>query len=649
MRRFALAVAAIACLLASCTASFLGGGERGWPDAQVAELLRQLPPEGKYPDATALVILDQDIIEVFPEGDYERRCRTVIKVLKEAGKGYGDVSLGFNSRLQRVRILHARTITPDGRVIPLRKNAIKVTTPYSDYPEYSDYKELAFSLPGVEVGSVIDYEFCVEAEPYIKGHFSRRAFFQWSKPVLFSRYEITMPKDKELKYLVLHPPKGIDPSPLISHRGDKKVYLWEFWDLPGVPMDEYSTPPEGELTFNILVTTLQRWDDFFSWWRHLIEGKTEPDEAIRRKVQELTKGLKDRRSKIRALFDFVKLKIRYVSVDLGEPGYEPTPAREVLENKYGDCKDKSTLLISMLAAAGIKAYYVFIPTHYTEDMIREIPYPFQFDHCIVAVPEGEGYLFLDPTDSMRRFGYLPAMDRGRKVLIFKDDEVLFAKTPSEDPPPDGVLIRQTIKVGEDGSLEISALKTYLGDSDFTMRRAYEDKSPAQIKEDFKSNIESWSPGAKLIDYHCTDPFDFTEWFRERYKFYAPNYCERAGDLLFFKIPNIWAGCIEWSRTRKYPLDIWGGWVRRHEMEIIPPPGYKILRLPEPIKVKSPYLDFEAVYEERAGKIFYRQEFIQKAVRISPEEYPTYRRFCQRVEVYNRKETIFFIKAKGKGD
>jgi len=219
----------------------------------VAELLRQLPPDDKYPDATALVILDQDIIEVFPQGDYERRCRAVIKVLKEAGKGYGDVSLGFNSRLQRVRILHARTITPDGRVIPLRKNAIKVTTPYSDYPEYSDYKELAFSLPGVEVGSVIDYEFCVEAEPYIKGHFSRRAFFQWSKPVLFSRYEITLPKYKELKYLALHPPKGIDPSPLISHRGDKKVYLWEFRDLPGVPMDEYVTPPEGEFTFNILV------------------------------------------------------------------------------------------------------------------------------------------------------------------------------------------------------------------------------------------------------------------------------------------------------------------------------------------------------------------------------------------------------------
>jgi len=623
----------------ACTLGLRGERE---PD-EVLQLLPQISAD-KHPDVSAVVLLDQSLIEILPSGGYQARYRTVIKILKETGRHYGDVSFDFNSRLKEVKILHARTIAPDGRIIPLKENAIKIINPYSDYPEYSDYKELVFSLPGVEVGSVIDYEIYVKAKSNIRGHFSTRPFFQWTKPVLLSRYKITIPKEMSITYLALHPPKGVDPSPLITYQGDKKTYLWEFRDIPGVPNDEDLTPPEGEFTFNILITTMERWEDFFSWWRELIKGKTEPDEAIKRKTKELTEGLKGRKEKIEAIFDYVKRKIRYVSVNLGKPGYEPTPAREVFENKYGDCKDKSTLLISMLAAAGIKAYYVLIPTHYTENLIREIPFPFQFDHCIVAVPEGKDYLFLDPTDSMCRFGHLPLMDQGRNVLIFKDEKAVFAKTPRADPLSNGIFIWKTIKVGEDGSLEVTTEETYFGEEDSTMRHTYKGKSPAQIKKEVKDTIESWSFGAKLIDYSCTDPLNFREWFHEKTVYYIPDYCQKAGDILSFRIPDIYIGCSYVTKSRKYPLNIWGGYFVRQKAEIIPPPGYKILALPRPMRVKSPYLEYQSVYEEREGKIFYTQEFIQRAVRISPKEYPIYRDLCQKVNDHNRKEAIFFIRA-----
>ncbi len=158
----------------------------------------------------------------------------MIKVLTERGKHYGNIRFGFNSRLQKVKILRAKTTTPDGKTIPLKENAIKVVTPYSWYPEYSDYKELTFSMPGVLVGSIIDYEILLESKPQIEGYYSKRPFFQWRSPVLLSRHKVILPKDRELKYLASHPPKGINPSPSISYQGEKKVYLWEFRDIPQI-------------------------------------------------------------------------------------------------------------------------------------------------------------------------------------------------------------------------------------------------------------------------------------------------------------------------------------------------------------------------------------------------------------------------------
>ncbi|MBW2040275.1 MAG: DUF3857 domain-containing protein [Deltaproteobacteria bacterium] len=221
--------------ISSCTLPLLR--HKGPTDDEISQLIRTAPPADAYPDAPALVIFDQDIIEVFPDASYKATYHKVIKVLAERGKRYGDIRFGFNSRMQKVKILHAKTTTPDGETIPLKENAIKIVTPYSWYPEYSDYKQLTFSMPGVLVGSVIDYEILLEGKPSIKDHYSDHLFSQGRSPILLSRHKVILPKDKELKYLALHAPKGIDPSPLISYEADKKVYLWEFRDIPQI-LDE---------------------------------------------------------------------------------------------------------------------------------------------------------------------------------------------------------------------------------------------------------------------------------------------------------------------------------------------------------------------------------------------------------------------------
>ena len=156
----------IICILTSCTIDLLTT-KRGL-DPEVSRLLKALPSAGSYPDADILYLLDEGIEEVFSDGRCSNTYHMVFKIVSERGKNYANCEIGYNSHTETVNLLYARTITPEGKIIPLKKNAIKVITPYSEYPSYSDYKELTFSMPAVGIDCVIDYKY-VKKQKLVKG------------------------------------------------------------------------------------------------------------------------------------------------------------------------------------------------------------------------------------------------------------------------------------------------------------------------------------------------------------------------------------------------------------------------------------------------------------------------------------------------
>jgi transglutaminase-like putative cysteine protease len=81
------------------------------------------------------------------------------------------------------------------------------------------------------------------------------------------------------------------------------------------------------------------------------------------------------------------LKFHYIGLDFGIGRYQPHAADDVLDNGYGDCKDKHTLLATMLKAVGIDAWPALI--HATRKLDPEVPSPAQFNHVITVVPRGD--------------------------------------------------------------------------------------------------------------------------------------------------------------------------------------------------------------------------------------------------------------------
>jgi transglutaminase-like putative cysteine protease len=604
---------------------------KGTIDDEVIHLLEDLPPDETYPDASVIMILDEKVDEVQADGTSRSTLHEVFKVLKEEGKGYANVEIGYNAHREQVSIEYARTITPWGKVVPLDDIAVRVSTPYGNYPPYSDYRVLTFSLPGVAIGSVIDYKVVVEKRhPAMAGAYASRFYFQGYDPVIISRFTVITPKDMDLEYSIRNPLTEAKPAPQVSRKHGKKISIWEYRNIPQI-IPEHNMPPLAEIACNIRVTTVSSWKEFFSWWNELKDRKTEANDAIREKVAALTEGLQSPEEKAAALFYFIEREIRYVSINLGQSSYEPAIAPEVFANKYGDCKDKSTLLISMLEAAGISASYVLIPTRDIGSLTKDFPYPFQCNHCIVAIEGTEEYQFLDPAGETYPFGYLPSEDQDRDCLILKEPGV-FAHTPLAQPRDNGVLQQQTITIGSDGSIEVVRKVSTCGDYGAADRAAFIDYDPTDLREHFERAVSSFDPRATLIAYQISDPSNFEIPFTKIYRYVAERYCKRAGDLLMFPMPGVSYECLTPATDRRrYPIEQTSVSSLRDEAQIVLPDGYEVYYLPTGMDLTIPSHEFRCLYNYEGGRIYYSGEEIRKSTAVPLEAYPDYRTFCRYME------------------
>ena len=187
--------------------------------------------------------------------------------------------------------------------------------------------------------------------------------------------------------------------------------------LPSFPANTIS-----ELAAYVHVSTYQAWDEVATWYQGLIKGQVDSSPQIRAAVHEVTRGIADERGRIRALYDYVVGKTRYVGLEFGIHGFQPYRTPQIFARKFGDCKDKASLLVVMLKEAGIPSTMVLARTRTGGDIDSRPASLAPFDHAIVYVPKYDWYL--DGTAEFSGADELPASDQDIPVLLVNEKKLV---------------------------------------------------------------------------------------------------------------------------------------------------------------------------------------------------------------------------------
>jgi transglutaminase-like putative cysteine protease len=407
--------------------------EHGDPSVRDDTIYRLAVDSAAYPEQSTVLLLDDGVLRVEADGRSTRTWRQVTQVLRDRAVGaFQERRFTSNPDIQKLTINWIRVVRPDGTVISARPAQMQESeVPASMVnPVYANYKVIRASLSGVAPGTLVDMSWTVEYRtPYRPGDFFQGWRVTAGNTVRRSRFIVDVPDDMTL-HIAEHHLTFARHETTANHR---KVYEWSTADVAWVKPEMYAPPADSnDQGMSVAVSTPGSWSDVGHWYAGLARDPLRVTSELRDTVERVVAHAATRQDSITAVHRWVAQDVRYVALALGIGGYQPRTPLTVLSTRFGDCKDKATLLIASLAVIGVDAYPVLINAGGLPE--RDLPTIGAFNHEIAAIKGASGYEFVDPTSDLSPLGTLPYPDEGRFALVVHPD----GQTEEVTTPPDAV-------------------------------------------------------------------------------------------------------------------------------------------------------------------------------------------------------------------
>jgi hypothetical protein len=447
-----------------------------------------------------------------------------VRIQSEAGvQRYGLLSFSYPSATGTFEIDYVRVRKPDGSVVEtpaenVQDMAAQITR---QAPFYSDLHEKHLAVKGLSVGDVLEFRTQGHTtKPLAPGQFWTNYHFTDEVIVLDEQLEISVPQGRAVKI------KSLTIQPVISDAGGYWVYTWHHSNLQR--QDDTNAKSRaterlwqalrGRLPQpDVLMSSFGSWEDVGRWYGGLQDERVKPTPEVAVKAAELTKNATTDEAKLRALYGYVSTQFHYIGIAFGIGRYQPHSAGEVLANQYGDCKDKHTLLASLLTAAGIPAYPALVST--SREVDADVPSPGQFDHVITVVPREGGPVWLDTTTEIGPYQYLLAPLRDKHALvIWKDKGAALVNTPADLPYTSTQTFNMDAKLNDAGTLEGQAEFAARGDIEYLLRAGFRAVPLQQWKELGQRISASFGFGGEVSEVTAGSPEKTDEAFHFSYHY-----------------------------------------------------------------------------------------------------------------------------------
>ena len=542
------------------------------------------------------------------DGTGQRELTMRVKVQSDLGvERFGQLVFPYTSANEKLEMDYVRVRKADGSVVSATVSDIQdLSAPLArEAPIYTDLRQKHITVPGLRPGDELEYRLVWNIHsPVAQNHFwVEHDFVTRGLIVLTDELTVNIPATSKVK---LKTEPGYDAT--IKEENGRRVYSWKQAQLKRASDEaekekeksedeEVEEKDPEEIRPHVQLTTFQSWDEVGQWYAALQRDRVVPDDKIKIKAEEIIKGRSTEKEKVTALYEYVAKNFRYVSLSLGQGRYQPHAAADVMSNQYGDCKDKHTLLASMLAATGLRAYPVLINSSRKLDV--DVPSPGQFDHVISAIPIGTETLWADTTSEIAPAGLLSPRLRNKKALMVPTaGPARLETTPAEPPFLSSELVTMEGAVDDLGKVSARGRLVLHGDAETYMRSMFR-RTP---KGDWKSlgfylGLAGGLPG-EVTDIKATDPANLEKPFEVEFNVSRKDFLDWSSKKLKVPLPfppfslsNFYGRT---SKSKK-PLEIGPPIEVSYSLKLTLPAKYQT-RLPLPLKVSRDYGEYSASYK-----------------------------------------------------
>ncbi len=322
--------------------------------------------------------------------------------------------------------------------------------------------------------------------------------------------------------------------------------------------------------------------------------------------------------------------------------FQPHPAADVCRNRYGDCKDMATLLLTMLHEAGIKtAWPVLLGADSTQPVEKYLAAPTFFNHAIVRADiDGTPYWF-DSTAAMCPFGAIPGGDRGVDAFVIRNNAGSFETIPLGTPEQNSETTTTTVDLHADGSAECRTTVNLSGDDGLGARLSFRGLEASQLKPGFQNMVSGFSPTASLLDYSLSPLADRDQPVAIGLTYHAPLWATRTGHLLIIDGKNL--SSTPYDRdSRVFPIyeDKVGEDVEN--LVVTLPAGYTLEDKPDDLHEKMPLGDYDQTVTQTGDVVTVHLVVTSHPGEILPADYAAAKAQYARVVTLRKQPLVLHL-------
>ncbi|PWG82553.1 transglutaminase domain-containing protein [Pararcticibacter amylolyticus] len=595
----------------------------------VQAMIKAAPAASSYPDDNALVLNESTQVVIYPGGGSEERHTMLTKILNSTGiEGWKEYAAGVKN-WQNYIIEDAEVIKANGSKVPAEVNQTQMV------------------FTNLEVGDCIfvRYKLFNYSQGQLANKFWDSFYFSHGAPSLRTEYSVLAAKNQPLYY-------KFSQQDIEVQKSDADEFVLYSWAKENQPSLKYEDkmPAMDDVANVFNVTTIPDWSFISNWYNDWASAKAKPAYEVKEAVNSILPA-KDRISdteKAERIYNYITSNITYSSVPFRQGGLIPQNPSAVLNTRIGDCKDVSTLFVSMAREAGLNAQLVLVNTK--DAGVKGMVLPsINFNHCIVKVNTDGADRYLELTSNYLPFSTLSGNELNSAILDIdgKQDVKAIKYLDPQTRKANNIERKTTISIDQqdlvikEKNYRVAAPAAYL-------REAYVNLSENDRRKQMQEALGKSFQSAELsrLSFRNLANSGARDTLYTEIDYRIRDDVKKVGGLNIFSLPwtdKAAAGDFTLSFPRKFPLDLSQLYYFDSETETITlqiPAGKKLIENLTPMKISNEFMDYSLSMKQNANAITYTRTVKLKQTNIPADQVQAFQEFYKRIITVDNKQLAF---------